>query len=79
MPEKDDSILPDYQPWLQNASAQAEELQKNLVDGKDQAIQTARVHIGQLYDASSVQLGIVQARLIFSSIHRSLFLFPFVN
>ncbi|CAM6127410.1 unnamed protein product [Calypogeia fissa] len=60
MPEGDDSILPDYQPWIQSASAQAEELQKNLVDGKDQALQSARVHIGQLYDASSEQLGFVQ-------------------
>ncbi|KAL2634349.1 hypothetical protein R1flu_005828 [Riccia fluitans] len=52
--------IPDYQPWIQTATAQAEELQRNLTEGKDQAIKTARVHISQLYNVSNETLGTAQ-------------------
>ncbi|KAG6540907.1 hypothetical protein Mapa_017701 [Marchantia paleacea] len=55
--------IPDYQPWIQTATAQAEELQRNFVEGKDQALQTARVHIGQLYDVSNETYGVAQEYL----------------
>ncbi|KAL3693482.1 hypothetical protein R1sor_007133 [Riccia sorocarpa] len=55
--------VPDYQPWIQTASAQAEELSRNLAEGKDQAIQTARVHINHLYNVSNETLSTAQEYL----------------